>query len=215
MAAPRSGLTLLALGAVAALLAGGCRDEGSGSAAPTTAATSPAPGGDGGSTSAPEDPGAAELVLRGDGLGVIDLGAPPDDAVSAVAAVLGPPTVDTGWQPSFGAYGTCPGEHVRAAEWGHLVLLFTDGTTDHGAGRHLFAWRVTGAPPAVGTENGFGYGATAADAEELYPGRVERFPAEDTFPAVVEVEADGGRITAFLDEQDRVTNLEAGTPCGE
>lgn len=213
MASPR----LLVVAALAtAALATACSDDDPTSASSTTApdeTTSSAA--DGPTTSTTEESAAEHLELRGDGIGVADLGAVPDEAVAAVTAVLGPPTVDTGWQPSFGAYGTCPGEQIRATEWDHLVLLFTDGTTDDGDGQHLFAWRVTGAPPAVGTDNGFGFGATAADAEELYPGQVQRFPAEDPFPAFLEVEALGGPITAFLDDQDRVTNLEAGTPCGE
>jgi len=167
----------------------------------TTTSTAGAPGGD--------------LVLRGDGLGVVDLGAAPDAAVAAVSLVLGEPTADSGWESSFGAYGTCPGERVRGVEWDHLVLLFTDGETPEGTGEHLFAWRVSGAPPAVATGTGFGYLATVEDAQQLYPGAVELVPAEDPFPAFLEVAADGGTITAFLDDLDQVTNLEAGAPCGE
>ena len=74
---------------------------------------------------------------------------------------------------------------------------------------------MSGAPPPVATATGLGYGATAADAEELYPGQVERVPAEDPFPAFLEIDAEGGRITAYLDEADTITNLEAGAACGE
>ncbi|MET0727371.1 MAG: hypothetical protein ABWZ76_03635 [Acidimicrobiales bacterium] len=156
-----------------------------------------------------------EVVLRGDGLGVTALGASPDDAVAVVTSTLGEPTADTGWEPSFSSYGTCPGAQIRGVEWDHLVLLFTDEETSYGSGEHLFAWRITGAPPALGTATGFGYHATAADAEDLYPGSVETFPAEDPFPAFLVIEAEGGRITAYVDDADRVTNLEAGVPCGE
>jgi hypothetical protein len=215
MASPR----LLVVAALAAVtLLASCSDDDPTTSSTTTPGetTTTAAAGEVSTTStAGEDPEPARLVLRGDGVGVADLGAVPDEAVAAVAGVLGEATVDTGWQPSFGAYGTCPGEQIRAVEWDHLVLLFTDGTTDEGEGQHLFAWRVTGAPPAIGTESGFGFGATAADAEELYPGKVQRFPAEEPFPAFLEIDAAGGPITAFLDDQDRVTNLEAGTPCGE
>ena len=161
------------------------------------------------------EPEPSALALRGDGLGVVDLGAPPEAAIAAVAAELGDPATDTGWEPSFSSYGTCPGEQIRGVEWSGLVLLFTDGDTPQGSGEHFFAWRVIGSPPPVATATGLGYGATAADAEDLYPGRVERVPAEDPFPAFLEVEAEGGRITAFLDETDTITNLEGGTPCGE
>lgn len=157
---------------------------------------------------------AAEIVLRGDGLGVVDLGATPDDAIAAVTTALGPPTRDTGWEASFSEYGTCPGDQIRGVEWDHLVLLFTDGDTAYGTGQHLFTWRITGAPPALGTAVGLGYQATVADAEELYPGDVEHIEADDPFPGFLTIAADGGSITAYLDG-DVITNLEAGTPCGE
>jgi hypothetical protein len=164
-------------------------------------------------TAAPDR--ASEVVLRGDGLGIVALGDPPDAAVAALADALGDPTADTGWEPSLSEYGTCPGRQVRGVEWDNLVLLFTDGDTAYGSGRHLFSWRITGAPPALGTAAGFGYGATAADAEELYPGAVEQVAADDPFPAFLRVTVEGGPITAYLDEQGAVTNLEAGAPCGE
>lgn len=157
---------------------------------------------------------AAEIVLRGDGLGVAALGAAPDDAIAAVSAALGAPTRDTGWEPSSSEYGTCPGEQIRAVEWDSLVLLFTDGDTAYGTGQHLFTWRITGAPPALGTAAGLGYQATVADAEELYPGAVERTEADEPFPGFLTIAADGGSITAYLDG-DVITNLEAGTPCSE
>jgi hypothetical protein len=156
----------------------------------------------------------AEIVLRGDGLGVVDLGATPDDALAAVTNALGAPTRDTGWEPSFSEYGTCPGEQIRGVEWDHLVLVFTDGDTAFGTGQHLFTWRITGAPPALGTAMGLGYQATVADADELYPGDVEHIEADDPFPGFLTIAADGGSITAYLDGEV-ITNLEAGTPCGE
>ncbi len=178
------------------------------SSSPTTT-TAPAP------TTASTSASAPDLVLRGDGLGSAALGAAPDEAVAAVTAGLGAPSADTGWQSSFSSYGTCPGTEVRGVEWDHLVLLFTDGDTPYGSGRHLFAWRLTGAPPAIGTATGFGYRATAADAEDLYPGRVETVPAAEPFPSFLEIDADGGTITAYLDDADVVRNLEAGVSCGE
>lgn len=166
-------------------------------------------------TTAEPAPVRSDLALRGDGLGVVDFGASPDAAVDAVRAELGDPAHDTGWEPSASTYGTCPGEQIRGVEWGGLVLLFTDGETPEGSGEHLFTWRVDGAPPAVATATGLGWGATATDADELYPDEVERVPAEDPFPAFLEIHAEGGTITAYLDEGDVITNLEAGTTCGE
>jgi hypothetical protein len=99
-------------------------------------------------------------------------------------------------------------------EWDHLVLLFTDGDTAYGSGEHLFTWRVTGAPPAIGTATGLGYRATAADAEELHPGDVQRTQPDEPFPGFLTIAVGGGPITAYLDGET-ITNLEAGTPCGE
>ncbi|HLT16738.1 MAG TPA: hypothetical protein VK007_08545 [Acidimicrobiales bacterium] len=210
--------TVAAALAAAVLLTGACSDDaaGDGDAAPTTAPDldgADGGAGDGPSTTLP--PGAEEVVLRGDGLGVASFGDDPDEAVAALTEALGPPTDDAGWTSAFGEHGTCPGEEIRAVAWDHLVVLFTDGETEHGDGPHLFAWRLDGAPPALGTETGFGWGATAADAEDLHPGRVELVPAEEPFPAFLVVDTDDGPITAFLDEHDVVTHVEAGAPCGE
>jgi hypothetical protein len=190
-------LTLLPLLLLLLAVATGCSDDGA-----TSPTVTPAPA-------------TADIALRGDGLVVADLGAEPDAAITAVTAELGEPTLDTGWERSFSTYGTCPGERIRGVEWAGLALLFTDGDTDQGTGEHLFAWRITGAPPALSTVRGLGFGATATDAAELYPGAVEAVPAEEPFPAFLTVEAEGGPITAYLDDTDTITNLEAGTPCGE
>jgi hypothetical protein len=192
----RLGLTLV----LVALVLAACRDDDPDAVSTTTTTT---------------EPDASAIALRGDGLGVVALGARPDAAIAAVSAELGEPSVDTDWEPSFSTYGTCPGEQIRGVEWEGLVLLFTDGDTAQGTGEHLFTWRVTGAPPPISTVMGLGFGATAADAEDLYPSQVETVPAEDPFPSFLEIQAEGGLIRAFLDDEATITNLEAGTPCGE
>jgi hypothetical protein len=195
----------------------GCRDDDS--AVDDTSSTTTAPAessttGAGDPTTTTAEPERSALALRGDGLGVVDFGADPDAAVAAVTMELGDPAADTGWEPSTSTYGTCPGDQIRGVEWSGLVLLFTDGDTAEGTGEHFFTWRVIGAPPAVATATGLGWGATATDAEELYPDKVERLE-EEPLPPYLEIDAEGGPITAFLDETDTITNLEAGTPCGE
>ena len=195
-----------------------CSDDGEPEAAEPTASTTTSAPAETSSTEAPTttaEPEPSDLALRGDGLGVIDFGAPPDAAVAAVKAELGDPAQDTGWEESFSSYGTCPGEQIRGVEWGGLVLLFTDGDTAEGTGEHFFTWRVIGAPPAVATATGLGWGATKADAGDLYGDQVSSVPAEEPFPAFLEIDAEGGQITAYLDDTDTITNLEAGTPCGE
>lgn len=200
-------LTVLGLGACGG--GGSIESSTTTSSAPTegTATTAAA------DTTTPGSPASA-IVLRGDGLGVVELGAAPDVAIAAVSAALGQPTADTGWQSSASSYGTCPGERVRGVEWDHLVLLFTDGDTAYGSGEHFFTWRITGAPPALGTAAGLGYQATVADAQELYPGDVEITEPDEPFPGFLQIAVEGGRITGYLDG-DVITNIEAGAGCGE
>lgn len=195
---------------VAGLLVGGCSDDNPGPASASSAATGTEP-----STSTTAEPEPSAIALRGDGLGVVDLGAPPAAAVAAVAEELGDPEEDSGWRPTTSDFTTCPGERVREVRWGTLALLFTDGSTGEGTGEHLFEWLVSGPTPPIATAEGLGYGATAGDAEELYEGMVERVPAEDPFPAFLRIAVEGGEIIAYLDETDTITNLSAGTSCGE
>lgn len=209
---PRRRSRALALTGAALLALAACRDDGRDRPDPTTASPTTEVGEDP-TTTLPD--GADQVVLRGDGLGVVAFGDDPDDAVEAMTSALGEPTADPGWTPAFSEYGTCPGEQIRAVSWDHLTLLFTDGETAHGAGEHLFSWRVDGAPPALGTETGFGWGATTADAEELHPGQVDQVPAEEPFPGFLVLDSGAGPITAFVDDEDVVTHLEAGAPCGE
>lgn len=206
---------MVGLVAVGASLVAACSGQQASDAASSTGATTSTTGRPATtSSSAAADPSGGVIELRGDGLGVVALGADPDVAIAAVSAAIGQPTADTGWEPAFSTYGTCPGERIRGVEWDHLVLLFTDGDTAHGRGQHLFTWRITGAPPALGTARGLGYKATVADAEELYPGAVEVTPPDDPFPGFVRIGVDGGSITGYLDG-DVITNLEAGVSCGE
>lgn len=208
----------LALAVVVTMVTAAAACSSDSSPEPTSTTPSTVAPGDSTTTSPPPTepttPEAAAIVLRGDGLGVVDLGAEPDAAVQAVTAALGEPTNDTGWESSFSTYGTCPGTQIRGVEWDHLVLLFTDGDTAQGTGRHLFTWRVTGAPPALGTDKGLGWGATVGDAEELYPGAVEVTEPDEPFPGFLQVAVEGGTITGYLDG-DVITHLEAGTGCGE
>src|SRR3546814_16523174 len=113
------------------------------------------------------------MARRGDGLGVVSLGSEPDAAVSAVTAALGDPSLDTGWESSFGTYGTCPGTEVRAVEWGGMVLLFTDGPTDFGSTPHLFDWRHGSTTPLMASGAGSGAGGRVTEGQERYPGEGE------------------------------------------
>jgi hypothetical protein len=210
---------LLTVALVSLVVLVSCSDDDAGTTSTTVGSTTTDAAGGSPTTTEPTtttaEPVLSALALRGDGLGVTELGAAPDAAIAAVTEELGDPATDTGWEPAASSYGTCPGEQIRGVEWSGLVLLFTDGDTAYGSGEHFFTWRVIGAPPAVATAKGLGYGATATDAEDLYPAHVERVPAEDPFPALLKIDAEGGPITAYLDDADTITNLEAGATCGE
>jgi len=145
---------------------------------------------------------------------VVAFGAAPDAAIAAVSAALGEPTADGGWS-SFSNDSYCPGGRVRVVKWGGLWLLFTDGDTTYGTGQHLYSWWVHGAPPALSTRRGLGFGATATDAEDLYPGQVVTVPPEDPVPGMLRIQAEGGDIVAYFDAADSISSLGAGLVCGD
>ena len=193
-------------------------DAASPASSETTATTAGGPGTTETTATTEEEAEPSPIALRGDGLGVGAFGDAPDAVVAAVTAELGEPSEDTGWESQAegsSSYGTCPGDRVRGVEWGELILLFADGETDEGSGEHFFSWHLTGPTPPIATAEGLGYGATGRDAEELYEGRVDRVPAEEPFPSFLRIAAEGGQITAYVDDTDTITNLEAGTGCGE
>jgi hypothetical protein len=135
-------------------------------------------GGDGVTTTGPFVPSTIDttrgLVLDPIGLRAVPFGADPDAAVAAVADLLGrPPDVDTGWIDPFSDYGTCPGSEIRAAEWGDLTLLFTDGESEFApAGRrHFFSYTYrTGnrGPDGLRTQLGIGLGSSVAALQDAY-----------------------------------------------
>ena len=95
------------------------------------------------------------------------------------------------------------------------MLLFTDGDTAYGSGEHLFTWRVSGAPPAGRHRHRPRLRRHRGRRRGALPGPGRAVPAEEPFPAFLEIDAEGGPITAYLDDADTITNLEAGAPCGE
>lgn len=135
-------------------------------ASPTTTTTMP-------TTTTTEAP---SLLLSDEGIQAGDtwvyFGYDDDDAVSAVSAVLGPPTNDSGWIDSFGDYGVCPAPEVRGVHWDGLILLFTQADTDFWAGgvEHFFAFTYTSVPPDLETTQGLALADTIADLETIYGG---------------------------------------------
>ena len=119
---------------------------------------------------------APSLLLSDEGIQAGDtwvyFGYDDDDAVSAVSAVLGSPTQDSGWIDSWGSYGVCPAPEVRGVHWDGLILLFTQADTDFwSAGvEHFFAFTYTSIPPDLETTQGLALGDTIADLQAIYGG---------------------------------------------
>lgn len=164
--------TLLAM-TMAAVLVAGCADDDdpapttSTSAAVTT--TVPAVTTTGGvtTTAAPgatstTAPAAAAIVLRVDGLGLVDFGDPKDTAISAISAALG--TIDeTGTGCELGGPGP------TTARWKELRVEFADGVV-----RSYNVRPPAGVVPVLNlkTEAGIGLGSTVAQLKTAYGSRL-------------------------------------------
>jgi hypothetical protein len=107
---------------------------------------------------------------------LIEFGAAYEDARAVLDTALGKPTKDTGEVDSFSDYGTCPGDTLRALEYGGgtLVLLFGDAD---GPALTFYQWALEdrGTPAAVPkasaligdvTTYDFGVGTTVAQLRE-------------------------------------------------
>lgn len=96
------------------------------------------------------------MRLTGDGIdvatGLLQFGTPFAKAEPALTAALGAPTKDTGVGSSFSDYGTCPGNKLRALEYGGgaLWVLFGDVKVDGGP-LTMYQWALTpqGTPTSV------------------------------------------------------------------
>jgi len=68
----------------------------------------------------------ATLVLDETGIAdVVAFGASPNDAMEALAMIIGPPTHDTGWSDGI-TITFCDHSRVRHISWGDLLLVFAD-----------------------------------------------------------------------------------------
>jgi hypothetical protein len=191
-------------------------------------------------TSAPPRPGTT-VVLRADGLGVAAFGADEAGAMRALQRRLGPPQERGSWTGAT-PFGTCPGP-VRAARWGRLYVLFTNGPTRYdAAGRwHLFAWQVDAVrrtavdpqyagptpppspPPLRGysprTAAGVGFGSTLAELRAAYGSRLRVWSgAPGNGYRFTVGQGAAGELSGSLSggtPREIVTRLVAGAVCGE
>lgn len=153
--------------AVAATLAAGCTDDDDNPPATTTTSaavttTSPAVTTTGPPTTAAATtttaPAAAAIVLRVDGLGLVDFGDPKDAALSALSAALGP--ID---ESGVGCELGGPGP--TTARWKELRVEFADGVV-----RSYHVRPPNGVAPVLNlkTEAGVGLGSTVPQLKTTY-----------------------------------------------
>ena len=141
-----------------------------------------------------------------------------EDAISAVTAVLGPPTSDSGWVDE----PLCPPPVVRTVRWNDLWLLFTKANTDFWSAGvpHFFTYQYSGPTPELFTTEGIGVGSSLADLTAAYGGPdlvIDESPFDSggfwTYKA-----ASWTGMSGFATGQagtDLVTSIQGGRGCGE
>ena len=171
--------------------------------------------------------------LTGDGIDLPEqvavFGDPFEQVSPLLVAALGEPTLDSGEQQSFGAYGTCPGTRLRALEFGAgaLRVLFGDAM---GPGMTMYQWSLTGqgrpeqvpkASALVGdvTTYEFAVGTSLGDLRAGTEGSdLEVLPGDEMLEPSFRLndQSSGffGGLTGTSDDAT-VTSVLAGEPCGE
>lgn len=184
----------------------------------TTTSTSPA------STTIP-----VELVVELSDEGVqagaewVYFGFDDDEAVIAVAAVLGAPTHDSGWVDSFSVYGTCPSPVVRGVHWDGFVMLFTQADTHFWSGGvpHFFGYYFTDPQPDLFTTQGIGIESSVEALEAAYGGPLYTmdesfFDPENGFWTYDQQAWSGlWGYTTGQSPTDAITSINGGQGCGE
>jgi len=163
-------------------------------------------------TTTTQVPGA-KVPLRFDGLGDLRFGVDPEDAISYLSNILGPPTADSKWVTA-GEIG-CQGTQARTVFFDDLRLTFGDQSDVSSGRRHFFAWSfgppagLAPRPAGMATELGVTIGTTVADILKDYPSAHlsggDDPSAELTKGLTVQLTsiAPGGVVTQLL----------GGTPC--
>lgn len=122
---------------------------------------------------------ASEMSLTPTGIGQVDFGTPPEEAIATFSAAVGGPSEDYDWSADP-IFGECPGAFTRGVTWGSLVALFSD---DGAGNQEFFAWTY-GYDPESGTSGadsrelglrtfeGIGLGSTRAELKAAYGERL-------------------------------------------
>ncbi|NHZ71088.1 MAG: hypothetical protein GWP18_05550 [Proteobacteria bacterium] len=178
-------------------------------------------------TTTEPDPPAVSVELSDEGVQAgdtrVQFGFDDEDAIAAVAAVLGEPSLDSGWIDSFSGYGTCPGSVIRGVEWDDFVMLFTRSDTAFWTGGvpHFFSYYYTGDKPELFTTEGIGVGSSVEMLEAAYGGT--KYTMDESFfdPAVgawMYDLHDWTSLWGYATGQSGahvVTSINGGRGCGE
>jgi hypothetical protein len=195
------------------------RDSGDEVAAPTTTVvpTTTMPE----TTTIPPAPATVEFTNHGiyAGEAWIYFGFDDEATISAVTAVLGAPSVDSGWI----ADSICPPPEVRTVRWNDLWLLFTKADTDFWIGGvpHFFTYQYSGSTPELFTTEGIGLGSTLSDLDDAYGGpdlTIEESPFVPGQGYWTYKDAPWTGMWGFATGQspsDTVTSINGGAGCGE
>jgi len=161
----------------------------------------------------------AELVLRANSLGDAAFGAEPDGVVAYVTAIIGAPTVDSGWIDPL-SVGACPGTEFRQVIWGDLVLQFSDESNVTSGRPHFFFYQYGPplgaqiAPAGLKTDAGIGFGSTVAELTATYPTATIDPGSDLGGPNFVINDGLAGFLTG-INPTDTVTSIIGGQGCGE
>ena len=172
----------------------------------TTTSTTEAP------TTTTELPGAS-VPLRFDGLGDLRFGVAPEDAITYLSGILGPPTADSLWVNA--ADIGCQGSEARTVFFDDLRLTFGDESDISTGRRHFFTWSfgppagLAPKPPGMATQFGVTVGTTVADLLKAYP--AAHLNGGDDPSA--ELSEDLVVFVTSIAPSGRVTKLVGGTAC--
>jgi hypothetical protein len=182
----------------------------------TSAVTTTAP-----ATTTLADPVAA-LAMNPTGLGDLSFGSDADETVAQISLVLGSPTEDTGWTPTF---ETCPGTEARVVRWTSFQAFFTNGATEWApeGTRHFFHYGQSitaggGELIDLRTAAGIGINSTLGELTSAYGDRAT-IVDDPIFGPFWEVDGAGPGVlwgtAGSLGENGMIDSINGGSGCGE
>jgi hypothetical protein len=161
------------------------------------------------------------LRLLPDGLDLVDVGDPSEQALTTLIDELGVPDEDSGITDFPG----CPGTAVRSVRWSSVRAWFTDGSRYRADGvPHLFAYDASLQPGdgdtwLLTTPEGIGVSSTITDLQTAFGTRLSISQDGPQGPSFVVSGGTGSwpAYVGFLADGDPqvVTWIGAGQVCGE